>query len=985
MPVGGLRPRPHQVDALTDITKALAVHDRAQLVMACGAGKTLVGRWYAQAADARRVLVLVPSLALVAQTLREWRRPYGYRFDALVVCSDPTTAEGAAERRATDDGDGGEVDNQTWEETRAKVTTDPHAAELFLTKKTDHVQVVFSTYHSSPVVAAAQAKAGGVFDLAICDEAHRLVGRPRESFATVLDSRAIVARKRLFMTATPRAFEGEGGTSMDDPKVFGPVAHTISFGAAIAAGLLADYQVLVVAGRAGQHVSDERTPSTVPAALIDAVDAHNIKRVLTFHGRVAKAAAFAEAVNGVTSPSGRRIVARHVSGAMPTVRRSENLAWLGDPNAGHVRVVANARCLSEGVDVPAVDGILFADQRSSVVDIIQAVGRVLRPSPGKARGTIILPVTLPPDVDDDSALATTAFAHVWTVLRGLRAHDQRLAGEIDAATRAQAVKQNWWGVRALQRVQFIVPDGISVPDLQLRLVQEVGSLWERNIALLHEWADLNDGALLPRGAKYRDVNLGEWAEQQRIAYRHGILPSDRADRLELVRGWTWDKAETRWDLTLGVLKAFARRHGTVAEAAEGKSVFAGMRDRETPSRHLGVWMAAQRQAYRLGALPARKVAALEELPGWTWDAGLPAVDIQMVEALREFVEFEKHARVPDDHVEDGLRLGAWCWAVRRRKLTGQLAPALEDEILAATPSKWRPAQRFQWEKVETQWRLGYFALRQFAEREGNARPTGKNDEERILGATVNIGQWCALQRFRYRRGDLDERHAKLLEDLPGWQWEIDLQRIPAEEPVALPQGLSHGAAGAYQDYKCRCAECLEYRRALDRSRLAEKRQLRDPVSALRVRRHLERLEADGVSGAPLGVVRAVFNGAPQVEREHAMRLQAVGLSMCLAAQNKTGSRGRLISTANERVDPAPTWQLLDDLRERGFGITWVSRELGYVGGLQITRSRRLSRRIADAVAALHAEVGDLVMPPLSKSDPKPTLAELLRSYRTAAS
>lgn len=219
-------PRPHQVAALTDLTAALAVHDRTQLVMACGTGKTLVGRWHAQASDANQVLVLLPSLALVAQTLREWRRATGqlnagWRFEALVVCSDPTTAAGVAERTAEDDKT--DVDANTWSAVGAEVTTDPRRAARFLRNhRPNRPQVVFSTYHSSPVIAQAQAATDVAFDLAICDEAHRLAGSPSAAFATVLDARRIVARKRLFMTATPK---DRGETSMDDPRTFGPVAQ----------------------------------------------------------------------------------------------------------------------------------------------------------------------------------------------------------------------------------------------------------------------------------------------------------------------------------------------------------------------------------------------------------------------------------------------------------------------------------------------------------------------------------------------------------------------------------------------------------------------------------------------------------------------------------------------------------------------------------------------------------------------------------------
>lgn len=831
-----LQPRPHQVAALADLTRALAVHDRTQLVMACGTGKTLVGRWYAQSSDATRILVLLPSLGLVAQTLREWRRANrgsNWRFSPLVVCSDPTTAEGAAER-ALEDGDAIELEERTWDEVGAQVTTSPMQAARFLSRSRDDVQVVFSTYHSSPVVAAAQHQAPEAFDLVICDEAHRLAGQPSEAFATVLDARKIVARKRIFMTATPRVYAGEGGSSMDNPRLFGPVAHTVTFGEAIEAGLLTDYQVAVIGHHAGVGVHQISPIGTVASAVLQAIDHHQLRRILTFHGGVAKAAAFAGGMDGRTTPAGVPVAAQHVSGQMRTAARTAALDWLAAGDAQGTRIVSNARCLSEGIDVPAVDGVVFADQRGSVVDIIQAIGRVLRPAPGKQIGTIVLPVVVEDDVDLDTELSLSSFSTVWTVLRALRAHDQSLDAELVAMQRGHvrgesAVGRTW----RKRRIVFDLPADLPLPDVELRLVKETGSLWERTYALLEIWADCNEGRLMPRGAKVEheagQVNLGEWAEQQRIARRRGVLPGDRARRLEQIPGWTWDKSDARWQATVQMLTTFLAEHGTVVENATGGSRFEGMKDAETPRRDLGVWMATQRQAYRLGTLSSDQVAALAALPGWRWDASLPRGDVDMVEALRMFVEFEKHADVPEDHLEDGLRLGAWCWAVRRRRWTGTLAPALFDEIRAATPSKFR-AGHFDWAKTETQWRIGYFALRQYTTREGTATPSCRVREE-LPDTTVGLGQWAALQRMHYRRGLLEERQVQLLEALPGWAWEIELQRVEAEEPAQLRDGQKHGTPGAYaRPNNCRCEECLEWRRTSDRARLACARdRIADPV------------------------------------------------------------------------------------------------------------------------------------------------------------
>lgn len=998
----GLQPRPHQLQALTDLMAAFAVHDRAQLVMACGTGKTLVGRWHAEASGATNVLVLVPSLSLLTQTLAEWRRLHSWPFDALVVCSDPTTSTGAAERREED---GSTAVIPDWSTVRAKVTTNAQVASGFLTRRGERARVVFSTYHSAPVVAAAQASSKVVFDLAICDEAHRLAGAPREEFRVALNPRQVVARRRLFMTATPRMSTVEGGTSMDDPTVFGPVAHTVSFGDAIQAGLLCDYQVLVLGAGPG---SVDDPLAAVPTALLDAVDRHQVRKVLTFHSRVARAAAFAHTVDQVKTPSGHTVRARHLSGAMPAEHRARMLSWLAqDTDGDEVRLISNARILSEGVDVPAVDAVCFADTRSSVVDILQAVGRVLRPHPGKRIGSIIVPIGLPEDGDDDTELLVSRFSLLWSVLRALRSHDERFAREVDRAVHG-VTRHGGRGCRPA-RVEYQLPDWLDEDLVHLRMVQQVGDAWEKHHAATLSWAYANPGRRLPRMTRHLDLGIGEWAVKQRQAHASGVLPVDRAEQLEKVPEWYWDRGDAAWEDTWSILLAFAEAHGTLAENQTDASIFAGMRAAHPQREQLDVWVATQRQAYRAATLDPRRAALLERLPGWTWTP-LPAEELAMVDALAQFVEFEKHARVPDQHVEGGLPLGRWVWSVRRRKLTGTLHPALEAEIWAATPSRWRTGvrTRWQWEKPETQWRLAYTALRAFTEREGQAAPPTTH-RELLPDAPVRVGQWVALQRHQHRTGELDPRRAAALERLPGWRWEGDVGGTRrAEEPIELPAHLAHGTAGAL-DRGCKCAGCLEYRRGNERAWLQRRRDARlaSGVDAAAVRRHLAQVETELVAvlaegdstrrragigrsliartaGVPLAVVREVCTGqVTKVTPTHRTRLLAVTVQMCLTNVSAAGSRGRLVQAGAERVDAGPTVRLLTDLEIRGFNRGWIGRELGYTRGLQLTGDR-CTAATATAVRNLHQAVGDLVAPPTPRNQMIPSLSQLRKNQDTAA-
>jgi predicted helicase len=371
------KPHGYQKSAITDVAKGFKTADRGMLVMACGTGKTLVAWFIAEKLAAKRTLVLVPSLSLLKQTIREWRTANPAKpFAALPVCSDETAGslgEDAAVSHASDLG--------------VPFTTDPVVIAEFLRRRSG-TRVVFSTYQSSRQIAAAY-ELGRVpqFDLVIADEAHRVAGPVSSDFATVLDPTAIKARRRLFMTATPRYFTGRilreakeadfEVASMDDHTRFGEVFHKLSFGQAIDRGLLTDYQVAIIGvddvtyrdwvERAtlvtldGKKITDARSLAG-QIGLAKAMRKFDLHRVISFHSRVKAARDFAASMPAVLDwmparqrPKGR-LWSEYASGEMSAGDRHiliEHLKRLDDWERG---LLANARCLAEGVDVPALDG-----------------------------------------------------------------------------------------------------------------------------------------------------------------------------------------------------------------------------------------------------------------------------------------------------------------------------------------------------------------------------------------------------------------------------------------------------------------------------------------------------------------------------------------------------------------------------------------------------------------------------------------------------
>jgi predicted helicase len=475
--------RPHQTIALAEVKKGLAQADRGKLIMACGTGKTFVSLKIAEslAGAGKRVLFLVPSLALMSQTLTEWTQESDTPLHSFAVCSDIDVGK---KRKKDDDA----VQTFT-HELRYPATTEADKLAAEMAKRHDalHMSVVFSTYHSIEVISRAQHNYSlADFDLIICDEAHRTTGATFDSedesaFVKVHDADFIRAAKRMYMTATPRIYgdsakasaEKDNVTlcSMDDESMYGKELHVLTFSEAVKFDLLVDYKVIVLAIEEA-HVSrriqsllkDENNQLKVDdAAKIIGCwkalskqgltndltgDAAAMKRAVAFcqvieiskgaktHKVSSKqiAGMFQKVVEGYQKEESAQVAnlvcdAEHVDGSMNASEKEKKLVWLkAELPENTCRILSNVRCLSEGVDVPALDAVLFLTPRNSQVDVVQSVGRVMRITPDgkKKRGYVILPVVIPAGMEPHEALNDNkTYAVVWQVLQALRSHDDR--------------------------------------------------------------------------------------------------------------------------------------------------------------------------------------------------------------------------------------------------------------------------------------------------------------------------------------------------------------------------------------------------------------------------------------------------------------------------------------------------------------------------------------------------------------------------------
>lgn len=462
-------PFPHQVLAISKVIEGFQAADRGKLIMACGTGKTFTSLKLVEEVVPRggTVLFLVPSISLLSQTLKEWTIESALPLRSFAVCSDVSVGK----RKSDEDIPVTDLAYPATTNTTKLVQKFAEIPDGF-----DGITVVFSTYQSIDVVAQAQGKGIPEFDLIVCDEAHRttgvtLAGDEESAFVKVHNQDYIKAKKRLYMTATPRIYADaskskaeEAGavlTDMNNPAFYGEEFHRLGFGEAVSMGRLTDYKVLVLAvdesyisKRFQRLLADENNELTLDdaAKIVGcwnglskrsltpeefSLDPEPMKRAVAFARNINESKKIANLFEKVVeaeidaldedADSLLDVEVRHVDGTYNVLDRNKELDWLKqDPGAGNARILTNARVLSEGVDVPALDAVMFLNPRDSVVDVVQSVGRVMRKLEGKKYGYVILPIGVPADMDPATALNDNKkYKVVWQVLQALRAHDER--------------------------------------------------------------------------------------------------------------------------------------------------------------------------------------------------------------------------------------------------------------------------------------------------------------------------------------------------------------------------------------------------------------------------------------------------------------------------------------------------------------------------------------------------------------------------------
>jgi len=830
------QPRDHQLEAIKAVSEGFKGADRGQLIMACGTGKTFTTLWIKEALEAESTLILLPSLGLLSQTLHEWTKAASKPFEVLCVCSDDSVGK---------KGDDENYDSVF--QLPFPVTSDSQRIKAFL--EGNKSKVVFSTYQSSPLVADAQATNLNLeFDLIVADEAHRCAGVVGDGFSSVLNGQRLRGKRRLFATATPRTYskqiksaaEGRGVevVGMDDEAVFGKPLYTLSFGEAIERKLLTDYRVVIVGvddamlaswienreivrTETGIQTDAKSLASTV--GLLKAINDYDLHRLISFHSRVKGAEAFAKEIHEVQEwlPQEVRLKGKlnsdYVSGEMPTDRRRQKLSQLKNVADGEAALLSNARCLSEGVDIPSLDGVAFIDPKNSQIDIIQAVGRAIRLSTKKTAGTIVLPVFIESGDTTEEVIQRSEFKHVWGVLAALKAHDETFANELNHLRTEKGRIGASFKVEGLSKVVFNLPRTIDASfsqALRAEVVNATTASWDEWLgklqAYVHEYGD----ALVPSLFQTSDgFPLGAWVVTQRGS--ENLLSPNRRARLEGLKHWTWNSLDFKWERGFRALQNYIEEYGD-ARVVNGFKSPDGFK--------LGVWVSEQR-TNNVNLSKARCVR-LESLPGWTWNTFDDAWDTAY-DSLRSYADCHEHLRMNRNAQSEGERfLARWTTKQRTKYSKGQLTTSQIERLENISGWSWDPRieekrrtlqeiERYfsayghanipasyqsngiawgnrvsslrankdsllidevemldrlngwSWNPKGDKWQSNLHALLQYVEEHGTAQvPNSFRNEN-----GVNLGKWLEHQRAARSRGELPSERIVLLEEISGWSWQ----------------------------------------------------------------------------------------------------------------------------------------------------------------------------------------------------------------------
>ncbi|WP_435836000.1 Helicase associated domain protein [Streptomyces bacillaris] len=766
---------------------------RGHMVSACGTGKTLIALRTAEALNIRFLLVVVPSRDLIGQWAAAARADC--HTEPLMAVSSLNADKHPVLAKAGASSTGSGEYLAYWLAQRAK--------------KNERA-TVFVTLDSLPRIEEIQHSVfpAPVFDLAIIDEAHRTAGSWDKEWTMVHDSSRVRTDRRLYLTATPYEWEAprladapdarprpkrtastvpawESPSliaSMDDPKVFGPRLHTYTHAEAIEDGVLADYQLLVPTitdtdlrtvladpdgARTGFAPTARRT-TALHLAVLKAMTEHDLRHVIVYFQQVADAADFARQFPHtlrILPPEQRPSWAAELSvSSINGNHTPDQRAKLLDRFANADRaVITNAQVLGEGIDLPAVDAIVFASRTESVRRIVQALGRALRkpPTTDVKTASLIIPAYTPPNADPTDLL-DTPYEALWLITAALRHHDQTIAAR--APRKATVHRLDDTTHRLLTRrfrFDFTLDPQAIARAMDLLAWPSTGAVLSapRRAGLAAATRYHAEHGHLKVPVDYTDAygyRLGSFIAGQRTAHRRGTLTADWIAELDEL-GVIWDEHEAAFEGNMTLIEAFHAEHGHLAIPAQAPG---------------GQFLVDQRGLARKGQLAETRHTRLTALDAdWLLPYG-PDWHRKYHLLARHLQEGHDPATLRRDTVIDGVKAGTWLhrqlttWTTldngQRHLLTrlgltpSHITLTAKKTTAPATPSTPKTRKRRSFEQTAT-------LLRAFVERHG--RLPGTREGIEVDGERVMIGPWLCKIRTAQKNGQLSENRSQLIQSI----------------------------------------------------------------------------------------------------------------------------------------------------------------------------------------------------------------------------
>jgi superfamily II DNA or RNA helicase len=703
-----IKPRYYQKKAIVAVVSHFKnfENERGQLILPCGAGKTLVSLWIKERLQAKNTLVLVPSLALLRQIKASWNEAYNTKFIRLNVCS---------EKDIDADIDNDIAITHTYE-IPGNVTSDKNLVASFLQRPEN--KVVFSTYQSLQVVVdALQVVPDFQFDLIIADEAHKTAGfEDLNKFTLVHNKEKVRGVKRLYMTATPRIASPELKAKhtgritflkdMSNPKVYGKEAYRMTFGTAIAKKILVNYKIIAV-GVSDSDLkkyiekniqltkSESITDYAHNYALNIVMEKYKAFHALTFHSRIKNAVAFAARHNRLVPNA----ISTSISGTQTTSEREIILKAFEQADKA---VVSNAKCLTEGVDVPVIDVVYYSDPKNSKIDIVQSAGRALRKAKhrNKEMGFIVVPIFHKDRETVEDAIEKSDYKNLITVIRSLCDQDERLVTEInELAWEKENRKQK-------ATIEFTFSDDQTDRVIQFEQIQEklknalfnqvietLKDSWEIHYKEVEQYFKANGNSSIPARYKLKNgFGIGTWCVSQRVNFNKGLLSDSEIKKLEKLN-FDFDPDKSLFESDFQKLIDYKTKNGHVNVPTMGT--------------YLGRKVNKFRIYYRKGNLSPERIERLNSIGfQFTFDE-VKTWDERFEELLSYYETYNTK------QVNSGINPSLYSWERRQKetyakgKLEQEQIQKLNEidfnwtyKIVRETKDKWD----IRFEKFETYWK-----------------------------------------------------------------------------------------------------------------------------------------------------------------------------------------------------------------------------------------------------------------------------------------